>query len=138
MPWRPGGAADAVARQPADLLRDVGRDRRERVVVVGLEPHDARLLGGAEPDRERRPERDRHLAEDVTRVPLADDALDAVDELRRFDPPVEHGEERSLRALVRRVLARQQGDVRRRLREPLAVLRLERGEDRDRPDRRPP
>ena len=40
-------------------------------------------------------------------------------------------EERALAALVRRVLARRERDVRRRPRKPLALRRAERGEDRD-------
>ena len=60
----------------ADLLADLGRDRGDRVVVVRLDPHHARRLGGPEADREDGAERDRHLAEDVARLALADDALD--------------------------------------------------------------
>ncbi len=96
-----------------------------------LEPHDPRLLRGSEPDREDGPERDRHLSEDVSRPPLAENPLDAVHDLRRFDATLEDGEERSLRSLVRRVLARPQDNVRRRLRQALAVLLRERSEDRN-------
>ena len=88
-------------------------------------------LGGAEADREDGAEHDRHLAEDVAGVALADDALDPVDELDRLDPPVEHGEERALAALVRGVLAGRERDVGRRAREPLALGVGEPGEDRD-------
>ena len=128
---QPARSADPVARQPADLLADVRRHGRDRVVVVRLDPHDARLLRRAEPDREHRPERDRHLAEDVPRAALADDALDPVDELDRLDATLEHGEERALAALVRRVLARHEADVGRGPGKPLAVGRLESREDRD-------
>ena len=65
---------------------------------------------------------------------LADHPLDAVHELGRFDPPLEHGEERALAALGRRVLARHEADVRGRSGEPLAVSRIESREDRDRAD----
>ena len=58
-------AGHPVAREPADLEADRRRHRGDRVVVVRLEPQDARRLGRAEPDREHRPEHDRHLAEHV-------------------------------------------------------------------------
>ena len=69
---QPARSAHPVGREPADLLGDVGRHGRDRVVVVRLDPHDARRLRRAEADREHRPEHDRHLAEDVARVALAD------------------------------------------------------------------
>ena len=94
-----------AARRPTSLATS-GATAATRVVVVGLDPQDPRRLGRAEADREDRPERDRHLAEDVARAALADDALDPVDELDRLDAPVEHREERALGARVRRVLAR--------------------------------
>ena len=56
------------------------------------------------PDREHRPERDRHLAEDVAGRALADDPVEPVDGLDRLDAALEHGEERALVALLRRVL----------------------------------
>ena len=77
---RPAASADAVGREPADLLADVRRRGGDGVVVVRLDPHHARGLRCAEPDREDRAERDRHLAEDVARLALADDALDPVDD----------------------------------------------------------
>ena len=48
------------------------------------------------PDRENGPEGDRHLAEDVPGSALADDALDPIHELDRFDATIEHREERAL------------------------------------------
>ena len=116
-------AAHPVRRELADLLRDVGRRGGDGVVVVRLDAHHPRRLGGAEADREDGAERDRHLAEDVAGVALADHALDPVDELDRLDAALEHGEERALVALVRRVLARDEADVGRRAREPLALVR---------------
>ncbi len=109
---RPCSPAAPPIRWAASLptsCADVRRHGRDGVVVVSLDPHDARRLRRAEPDREHRAERDRHLAEDVSRASLADDALDPVDELDRLDAALEHGEERALAALVRRVLARQRG-----------------------------
>ena len=106
---QPARPADPVARQLPDLLADVRRRGRDGVVVVRLDPHHARRLGRAKPDREDRAERDRHLAEDVAGLPLADDALDPVDELDRLDAALEHGEERALarpRALRTRPAAR--------------------------------
>ena len=64
------------------------------MVVVRLDPEHARRLGArTEADGEDRPERDRHLAEEVADVALADDARDPVDELDRLDRAVEDGEE---------------------------------------------
>ena len=62
---------------------------------------------------------------------LAEHALDAVDELDDLDPALEHGEERALLALVHRVLTGGETDVRAGPREPLAVGRRERREQRD-------
>ena len=101
------------------------------MVVAGLDAHDPGRLRGAKADGEHRSERDRHLAEDVPGLALADDALDPVDELDRFDAALEHGEERALAALVRRVLARHQADVSSRPSKPLAVALIERGKGRD-------
>jgi hypothetical protein len=80
------------------------------VVVVRLDPHDTRPLRRPKSDGEHRPERDRHFPEDVTRAAFAEDALDPVDELDRFDAAVEHGEERPLLAPLRRVIARHEAD----------------------------
>ena len=102
-PARPG---HAVGREPADLLRDVGLDRGDGVVVVRLEPqHARRLAARAEADGEDRSERDRHFAEEVADVAFADDARDPVDELDRLDLAAEDGEERTLASFVRGVLA---------------------------------
>jgi hypothetical protein len=133
-----------VRREAADLGCDVGRDSGDAVIVVSLDPEDPRALGGAEAHGEDGSERDRHLAEDVAGAPRADDPLDPVHELHRLDPAVEQPEERSLRAGVRRVLARVERDVGRDACEPLALVELEPGEDRDGTDllgrhhRRPP
>ena len=64
-------------------------------------------------------------------LPLADDALDPVDELDRLDPALEHGEQRALVALVRRVLARHEADVRGQPRQLLDLRGREPGEERD-------
>ena len=61
----------------------------------------------------------------------ADHALDALGQLHRLDPPVEHGEQRGLAALRRGVLARGEADVRRQARELLALVGVEPGEERD-------
>jgi hypothetical protein len=46
-------------------------------------------------------------------VTLADDALDTVDGLDCLDATLEHGEDRALVSLVRRVLARHEAEIRR-------------------------
>ncbi len=98
-PWRPPEPLIRLLASRPTCSATSGLGRREGVVVVRLDPHHARCLGGSEADRERGSEHDRHLAEDVARVSLADHPLDAVDELDRLDPALEHGEQRSLVAL---------------------------------------
>ena len=71
------------------------------------------------------------LPEDVSGPPLADHALDAVDELDHLDPTLEQSEERSLVSLVHRVLAGAEADVGRDATEPLAICRLESREHRE-------
>ena len=70
------------------------------------------------------PERDRHLAEDVTRESLADHALQAVDEHDRLDPSREHAEQRPLVAFVHGKLTGAERDIGRHTAEPLAVDRM--------------
>ncbi len=79
------------------------------------------------PTGKTRAERDRHLAEEVARVALADDALDPVDELDRLDPALEHREERPLVALVGRVLARRRGVMSAAARESALAIGRRRG-----------
>ena len=124
-------SADPVGGQPAHLPPDVGRHGRDRVVVVGLDPHDARPLRRAEANREHRAERNRHLSEDVAHEPLAHDPLDAVHELHRLDAALEQGEQRALLALVRGVLPGHEADVGRRPGQALAIRGAQAGEDRD-------
>jgi hypothetical protein len=121
-----------VGGEPAELLGEVRLDGGDGVVVVRLDPQDARRLGRAEADREERPERDRHLADDVAHAALADDPRDSVGELDSLDPAGEHRQERPLVALVGCILAGCERDVRRRAREPLAGGLVEAREDRDR------
>ena len=80
------------------------------------------------------PERDRHLAEDVTRESLADHALQAVDEHDRLDPSREDAEQRPLVALVHGKLAGAERDIGRDTAEPLAVDRIEIREQLEPPD----
>ena len=85
----------------ADLLRDLGRDGGDGVVVLRRDAHHPRRLSaGAESDGEDSPEADRHLTEDVPGNALADQALDPVDVLRHLDAAVEHREQRLLAALL--------------------------------------
>src|SRR5438876_9903196 len=101
------------------------------MVVVRLDPHHTRLLRRPESDREHRPERHRHLPENVPRAAVADNALEPIDELDRLDPTLENSEERALVALMHGVLARHQTDVRCYAGETVAVHRVEGREDRD-------
>ena len=120
---RPLRPADRLLARRPTRFRDLRRDSRDGVVVVRLDPEDARRLRRPEPGGVGHPERDRDLAEDVTGLPLADHALDAVDELDHLDPPLEHAEQRPLVALVHGVLAGAERDVGRDTTEPLAVGR---------------
>ena len=133
-PLQTARSADAVRRQLADLLPEPGRDGRDGVVVLRLHPHDTGRLRRPEADREHGAERDRDLTEDIARVSLADDTLDPVDELDRLDPPLEQAEERTPAALVHRVLARNEPDVRGGAREPLPLGSVQLREDRERGD----
>ena len=133
-PGQAPGALDPVGGQFPDLRRHVRGHRGDRVVVAGVEAHDARRLRRAEPDGEDRAERDRHLAEHVPGRARPDDALDAVDVLDRLDTSLDEPEERLLAPLVRRILADGERDVGGRAREPLVLTRVEPREDRDRGD----
>ena len=113
--------AHALRREPSDLATDVRRRRGDGVVVARLEPQHARPLRRPEPHGELGADHDRHFAEDVAGPAPADDPVDAVDHLDRLDAALEEGEEGALVALLRRVLAGQQGDVGRLAREPLAI-----------------
>jgi hypothetical protein len=103
--------AHPVRREAADFLGELRRRRRYRVVVVRIDPHDARRLGSAEADGEHRAESDRHLAEDLAGMADADRPGDAVDMLDRLDLAGEHREQRALAALVGGVLAGSELDV---------------------------
>ena len=70
-------------------------------------------------------ERDRHLPEDVTGLPLADHALDAVDDPEHLEPALEDAEQRARVTLVHGELAGNERDVRHHPGEPLAFGRLE-------------
>jgi hypothetical protein len=59
---------------------------------------------------------------------LADEARDAVDELHDLDVALEQREQRPSVALVRRILAGGEADVRGGAREPLPALGAQRGE----------
>jgi hypothetical protein len=128
---QPVRTAHPMGRQPSDLPGNVGHDGREGVVVASLDAHDARHLRRAKADREHRPKHDRHLAEDVPGMALAENALDPVDELDRFDAALENGTERARGALVRRILARRERDIRRHPCKPLTLGNVESCEDRD-------
>ena len=113
--------ADALGGQPADLPRHIRRRRGDRVVVARLDAQQARALRRAKAHREDRPQRDRHLAEDVAGASLADDAVHAVDRLDRLDATFQQSEQRPLVALVGGELTGHQVEVGRRLRQSLAV-----------------
>ena len=124
-------AADPLARERADLDGHLRHRGGEGVVVGRRDAHHAGGLRGPEPARERRAEGDRHLAEDLPRLALPEDPHHPVDELRHLDPTFENGEQRSLVALVDRVLARGEAQIRCRPRHSAALLGREGREHRD-------
>ena len=128
------GPAHPVARQEAHPLPDLRRDGGDGVVVVRLDPEDARRLRRPQPGGLAHPERDRHLPEDVTGPPLADHALHAVDEHDHLHPTLEHAEQCPLVPLVHGVLAGADRDVGRNTTEALAVGRIESREHLEPPD----
>jgi hypothetical protein len=70
-------------------------------------------------------ERDRHLPEDVTRLPLADHAPHAIDEPEHLEPTLEDAEQRPRITLVHSGLAGNERDVRHYPGKPVAFGRLE-------------
>src|SRR5439155_17818838 len=94
-------------------------------VVVQIDAEHARRLRCAEPARMEHSKRDRHLPEDVTGPPLADHAVDAVDESVHLDPTLEDAEQCPRVTLVHRGLAGNERDVRYHPGKPVAFGRLE-------------
>ena len=79
-------------------------------------------------------ERDRHLPEDVTRLPLADHAFHAVDTPQHLDPTRQDAEQRPSITLVYSELAGNERDVRHHTCKPVELARLEVREHREPPD----
>src|SRR5262249_36761806 len=79
-----------------------------------------RRLRRAKPGGVEQSERDRHLPEDVTGLPLTDHALHAVDEPEHLDPPPQDAEQRARVTLMDGELAGSEGDVRDYAGKPLA------------------
>ena len=120
-----------VCSESPDIAREVGCGRRNGVVVVRLDAHDPRRLGGAEANGEDGAEDDRDLAEDLARMPDTDGTRNSVDVLDRLDPAREHREQRALAALVGGVLAGSEADVCRNSRQPLALRGIQAREEGD-------
>ncbi len=125
--------ADPLARQTADVRRDLGGVGSEGVVVVRLDPDHPRGLRRPEPRGMGCAERDRDLAEEVAGPSLPDHAPDAVRHPDGLDPPLEKDEQGRQIALVHRVLAGVEREVGCDTAEPLEVFPLEGGEGRDLP-----
>ena len=103
--------ADPLPSQSAELDAHFRCRSRDRVIFVSLDPHDARRLGSAKAERERRRERDRHLAKELAHTTSADDARDSVLERDRLEASFEDREQRSPVTRVHRVLAGHEPDV---------------------------
>ena len=127
-------SAHSVARQRADFLGDLSLRGRGSVVILSLEPHDARFLGGTKADGKHRSESDRELSEYVAGAPLADGAFDPVGEPDSFDATLEHCKQRPLVPLVHRVLTRHKADVSHHAGQSLTAVRVQGRKDRDRAD----
>ena len=123
-----------LARQRAHLERDVLRDRRDRVVLLRIDPDHARRLHGTVSAGKRRPEGHRHLAEDRARKPQAEPAFDPVDRLHDLDLAGEHGKQRALAAFGNRELARTEVEVGGRARESFQLGGRQPGEQGNRRD----
>ena len=104
-------APHPVVREVADLLAEIGHRGRKRVIITRLKSHHPGRLGGAKPDREHRPEHDRHLPENVTRITITKHPLDTINDPDRLDPPLDHREQCPLITLVRGVLALHQRHI---------------------------
>jgi hypothetical protein len=87
-----------LARQRAHLQGHVVRDRRDRVVLLRIDPHHARHLHRTVSAGKRGPEGNRHLTEDRAGKPKAEPALDPIDRLHDLDLAGEDGEQRALSA----------------------------------------
>ena len=92
--------AHSLARQRADLLRDVLRHCRDGVILLNVDPHHARRFGGAISPGKRRAKGERHLAEDRARDAPAEPAFDPVERLDDLDLAGEDDKERALSAFV--------------------------------------
>ncbi len=90
-----------------------------------LDPEDTRRLGCPESGGLAHSERDRELSDDLTGQPLADHALQAVDEPDHLDPTLDHAEQCLLIPLVYDELAGADRDVGRNTTEPLAAGPIE-------------
>jgi hypothetical protein len=123
-------AADALARQRTELLGDLGRRRGDGEILVRLDAHHARRIGGAIGARKRRREGQRHLAEDRAGQAPAERALDAVELLHHLELSRQHREEGTLSAFVDRELAGAQGDVGRGAHQALELALRQRREQR--------
>ena len=123
-----------LARQRAHLQGDVRRDRRDRVVLLRIDPHHARRLDGTVSAGKRRPEGNRHLAEDRARKPTAEPAFDPVDRLHDLDLAGEDGKQRALSAFGNGELSRTEVEVGGRARESFQLGGRQSGEQRNRRD----
>jgi hypothetical protein len=123
--------ADALGGDRRHLRQDLRMRRGERVELPRRKVHQARRFGRAVAALVRRAEDDRHLAEDLARRALADDALDAVDDLGDLDAAGQHHEQRALVAFVHGVVAGAEPDIAGGLRQARELLGRHRGQNGD-------
>ncbi len=91
--------ANALARQSADLEREIIRDCRDRVVLLDIHAHHARRFRSAIPAREWGAQGNGHLAKNGAGEAPAEPAFDPVDGLDHLDLAAEDSEERALSPL---------------------------------------
>ena len=92
----------SLARERADLLGDVLRHCRDRVILLNIDSHHARRFGGAISPWKRRAKGNRHLTKNGARDAPAEPAFDPVDRFDDLDLAGENSKERALSPFVDR------------------------------------
>ena len=127
----PAEPAKPLARQVADRLGDLRRTVGDGVELPGAELHHPRRLGGATAGLERAAIHQGNFAMHLAGGPLADLAIDAVDQLDDIELSLEDQEKRGFLSLVNDEFADAQTNIGRDLRELGEIGRLQRRKQRD-------
>src|SRR6185295_19586432 len=92
--------SQSLARKRADLLSDVLRHCRDGVILLDIDTHHARRLGGPISPGKRRAKGERHLTKDCPRDAPAEPTFDPVKRLDDLNLAREDNEQRTLSAFV--------------------------------------